>query len=95
MTIASTPTDDRLPRRYADFATLGEALDYAASGVRGSDAQLSDDGVTLGESFGSGRRGELVGKVHDGEVSRKLVARAALDGDVGGSHTSVSHVGGR
>ena len=30
-----TPTDDTLPRRYADFATLGEALDYAAQGVRG------------------------------------------------------------
>ena len=30
-----TPTADRLPRRFADFATLGEALDYAASGVRG------------------------------------------------------------
>ncbi len=30
-----TPTLDPLPRRYADFATLGEALDYAASGVRG------------------------------------------------------------
>ncbi|MCH3756084.1 AMP-binding protein, partial [Campylobacter coli] len=26
---------DELPRRLADFATLGEALDYAASGVRG------------------------------------------------------------
>ncbi len=32
---APTPTDDRLPRRLADFATLGEALDYAARGVRG------------------------------------------------------------
>jgi fatty-acyl-CoA synthase len=30
-----TPTDDRLPRRFADFATLGEALDYAANGARG------------------------------------------------------------
>lgn len=30
-----TPTLDALPRRFADFATLGEALDYAASGVRG------------------------------------------------------------
>ncbi|HEX8301895.1 fatty acyl-AMP ligase [Sphingomonas sp.] len=30
-----TPTDDTLPRRLADFATLGEALDYAAQGVRG------------------------------------------------------------
>ena len=33
--IASTPTRDELPRRFADFGTLGEALDYAAGGVRG------------------------------------------------------------
>ncbi len=33
--LAPTPTDDLLPRRLADFATLGEALDYAAQGVRG------------------------------------------------------------
>ncbi len=32
---APTPTLDALPRRLADFATLGEALDYAACGVRG------------------------------------------------------------
>ncbi len=31
----ATPTHDPLPRRFADFATLGEALDYAASGDRG------------------------------------------------------------
>jgi fatty-acyl-CoA synthase len=30
-----TPTEDALPRRLADFATLGEALDYAAQGTRG------------------------------------------------------------
>ena len=30
-----TPTDDALARRLADFATLGEALDYAAQGKRG------------------------------------------------------------
>ncbi len=30
-----TPTADRLARRYSDFATLGEALDYAAQGQRG------------------------------------------------------------
>jgi fatty-acyl-CoA synthase len=30
-----TPTADTLPRRLADFRTLGEALDYAAGGVRG------------------------------------------------------------
>ena len=33
--LVPTPTDDRLPRRLADFATLGEALDYAAMGTRG------------------------------------------------------------
>ena len=30
-----TPTDDALPRRFADFETMGAALDYAASGTRG------------------------------------------------------------
>ena len=30
-----TPTEDGTVRRYADFATLGEALDYAALGGRG------------------------------------------------------------
>lgn len=30
-----TPTEDALPRRLADFATLGDALDYAARGQRG------------------------------------------------------------
>jgi fatty-acyl-CoA synthase len=34
-TIVPTPTDDTLPRRFADFDTVGEALDYAAQGVRG------------------------------------------------------------
>src|SRR6185295_10136627 len=30
-----TPTDDELPRRYADFATMTEALDYVAQGKKG------------------------------------------------------------
>ncbi|MGQ0659789.1 fatty acyl-AMP ligase [Sphingosinicella sp.] len=30
-----TPTDDDLPRRRADFATMTEALDYAARGLKG------------------------------------------------------------
>jgi fatty-acyl-CoA synthase len=33
--VQPTPTDDSNPRRFADFDTLGEALDYAAQGVRG------------------------------------------------------------
>jgi len=31
----ATPTNDPLPRRFSDFTTLGAALDYAATGVRG------------------------------------------------------------
>ena len=30
-----TPNRCALPRRFSDFATFGEALDYAAQGVRG------------------------------------------------------------
>ena len=33
--LVPTPTFDALPRRIADFETLGAALDYAAAGVRG------------------------------------------------------------
>jgi fatty-acyl-CoA synthase len=33
--LVPTPTSDTLERRFSDFATLGEALDYAASGNRG------------------------------------------------------------
>ena len=33
--LMATPTEDTLARRFADFETLGEALDYAASGTRG------------------------------------------------------------
>jgi fatty-acyl-CoA synthase len=33
--LVPTPTADDLPRRFADFDTLGQALDYAAKGRRG------------------------------------------------------------
>lgn len=33
--LSPTPTHDALPRRFSDFDTLGDALDYAARGVRG------------------------------------------------------------
>ncbi|HYW16400.1 MAG TPA: fatty acyl-AMP ligase [Allosphingosinicella sp.] len=34
-TLVPTPTADILPRRFADFDRLGDALDYAAQGLRG------------------------------------------------------------
>jgi fatty-acyl-CoA synthase len=33
--LVPTPTDDALPRRFADFGTMAEALDYAAQSRRG------------------------------------------------------------
>ena len=33
--LVPTPSDDDLPRRFADFGTMYEALDYAARGERG------------------------------------------------------------
>src|SRR5438552_12106853 len=64
-TLAPTPTDDALPRRLADFATLGEALDYAATGRRGLNchdargtltraypyAELRDDALAHAQRF--------------------------------------------
>lgn len=58
--ITPTPTSDDLPRIFAEFATLGDALDYAAKGKRGLNfhdargnlerpytfAQLRDDAVS-------------------------------------------------
>ncbi|MGK6322227.1 fatty acyl-AMP ligase [Sphingomonas sp. DT-51] len=45
-----TPTADPLPRRFADFATLGEALDYAAQGGRG--LNFHDARGTLVRAYG-------------------------------------------
>jgi fatty-acyl-CoA synthase len=44
-TLIPTPTDDELPRRYADFATMTEALDYVAQGKKG--INLHDARATL------------------------------------------------
>ena len=46
---AVTATRDALPRRLADFGTLGEALDYAASGERG--LNFFDARATLARAY--------------------------------------------
>lgn len=51
-----TPTDDSHPRRLADFATLGEALDYAAEGVRGLNFHDARGNLTQPYSFAELRR---------------------------------------
>jgi fatty-acyl-CoA synthase len=45
--LASTPTEDGQARRFADFATLGEALDYAAAGSRGLNFHDARGNLTL------------------------------------------------
>ncbi len=74
MTIASTPTDDRLPRRYADFATLGEALDYAASGVRGLNFHDARGTLSHPYSYATLRADAL-------DHAYRLIARGIAPGD--------------
>jgi len=47
----ATPTSDSLDRRYADFETLGDALDYAALGVRGMNFHDARGTLTRAYSF--------------------------------------------
>ena len=65
--LAPTPTDDLLPRRLADFATLGEALDYAAQGVRGLNFHDPRGALTRAYPFSEMRRDALA-------MARRLVA---------------------
>ncbi|MDQ2878542.1 MAG: fatty acyl-AMP ligase [Pseudomonadota bacterium] len=62
-----TPTDDPLPRRYADFATLGEALDYAARGVRGLNFHDPRGALTRSYTFADLRDDAI-------DAARRLIA---------------------
>ena len=55
----ATPTLDSLPRRIADFATLGEALDYAARGRRGMNFHDARGQLTRAYSFAELREDAL------------------------------------
>jgi fatty-acyl-CoA synthase len=65
--IVPTPTDDSLPRRLADFATLGEALDYAAKGARGLNFHDARGNLTRPYPFSELRRDALA-------QARRLIA---------------------
>jgi fatty-acyl-CoA synthase len=47
----ATPTLDNLPRRLADFGTIGEALDYAAQGRRGLNFHDARGTLTRGYTY--------------------------------------------
>jgi fatty-acyl-CoA synthase len=55
----ATPTLDTLPRRASDFATLGEALDYAATGVRGLNFHDARGALTRAYSYAELREDSL------------------------------------
>lgn len=84
-----TPTEDSHPRRLADFATLGEALDYAAQGVRGLNFHDARGNLTRPYPFSELRRDALT-------QARRLIAagvkprdRIALIAETGAEFASL------
>jgi fatty-acyl-CoA synthase len=73
---AMTPTPNRcaLPRRFSDFATFGEALDYAAQGARGLNFHDPRGNLTRAYPFVELREDALV-------MARRLMARGVKPGD--------------
>ena len=69
-----TPTLDTLPRRLADFATLGDALDYAAKGKRGLNFHDARGILALAYPFTQLRADALV-------EARRFVALGIKPGD--------------
>ncbi|URW74531.1 fatty acyl-AMP ligase [Sphingomonas donggukensis] len=55
----ATPTEDALPRRFSDFETVGDALDYAARGVRGLNFHDARGTLTRPYPFAELRRDSL------------------------------------
>jgi fatty-acyl-CoA synthase len=72
--VQPTPTTDALPRRFSDFATLGDALDYAATGVRG--LNFHDPRGSLARSYSYS---ELRADARD--MAYRLIGRGVKPGD--------------
>ncbi|HXG99009.1 MAG TPA: fatty acyl-AMP ligase [Sphingomicrobium sp.] len=69
-----TPTLDDLPRRIADFATLGDALDYAAQGRRGMNFHDARGVLTRAYPFAALRDDALL-------HARRFIAMGLKKGD--------------
>jgi fatty-acyl-CoA synthase len=70
----ATPTLDDLPRRLADFGTIGEALDYAATGQRGLNFHDARGTLTRAYAFAELRDDALL-------VARRFIALGVQPGD--------------
>jgi fatty-acyl-CoA synthase len=72
--LTPTPSDDALPRRFADFATLAEALDYAAGGERGFNFHDPRGNLIRAYPFAELRRDALA-------IAYRLIARGIAPGE--------------
>lgn len=72
--LVPTPNEDALPRRFADFATFAEALDYAAQGVRGMNFHDARGTLTRAYPYSELRDDALV-------AARRLIAHGVVPGD--------------
>ncbi len=72
--LTPTPNEDALPRRFADFATFGEALDYAAKGARGLNFHDPRGNLARAYRFSELREDALA-------AARRLIARGIRPGD--------------
>ena len=70
----ATPTLDKLPRRLADFGTIGEALDYAAQGRRGLNFHDARGTLTQTYTYAELREHALL-------AARRFVALGIMPGD--------------
>jgi fatty-acyl-CoA synthase len=72
--LAPTPNMCALPRRYADFATFGEALDYAAQGTRGLNFHDPRGNLARAYPYSELRSDAL-------QAAYRLIARGVKPGD--------------
>ena len=70
----ATPMGDALPRRFADFDTLGEALDYAAKGVRGLNFHDARGALARPYPYSELREDALA-------IAYRLIAHGVVPGD--------------
>jgi fatty-acyl-CoA synthase len=69
-----TPTQDVLARRFSDFETIGEALDYAAKGLRGLNFHDPRGNLARPYSYAELRRDALA-------AAQRLIAHGVMPGD--------------
>jgi len=79
----ATPTLDTLPRRLADFTTLGEALDYAATGQRGLNFHDARGALTQAYPFSQLREDALAHARRLVGIGIKPADRIALIAETG------------